>query len=251
MGQETLGTPIRLERLGGRSQELTMCGIVGLAGHFPAAAAEDLVNRMNGSIVHRGPDDAGAWATDGFAFAMRRLAIIDLAGGHQPMWTVDGVGIVFNGEIYNYRRLRDELEAAGYRFQSHSDTEVILHLYHRYGAAMVQRLEGMFAICLYDPRTRQVHLFRDRFGVKPLYYARQAGTFLFASEIKAILAVLPQRPALHRQALHDYLTLRFIPSPATVWEGVHKLPPAHHLTLSLDSGEIQLASYWRLEFQAQ
>lgn len=228
-----------------------MCGIVGLAGHFPAAAAEDLVNRMNGSIVHRGPDDAGAWATDGFAFAMRRLAIIDLAGGHQPMWTVDGVGIVFNGEIYNYRRLRDELEAAGYRFQSHSDTEVILHLYHRYGAAMVQRLEGMFAICLYDPRTRQVHLFRDRFGVKPLYYARQAGTFLFASEIKAILAVLPQRPALHRQALHDYLTLRFIPSPATVWEGVHKLPPAHHLTLSLDSGEIQLASYWRLEFQAQ
>jgi asparagine synthase (glutamine-hydrolysing) len=228
-----------------------MCGIVGLAGRFSAAEAGELVDRMNGTIVHRGPDDAGLWATDGFAFAMRRLSIIDLAGGHQPMWSDDGVGIVFNGEIYNYRALRAELESAGYAFHSHSDTEVILHLYRRHGPDMVHRLEGMFAICLYDPRRREVHLLRDRFGVKPLYYAQQGGNFYFASEIKAILAALPSRPELDRQALHDYLTLRFVPSPDTVWRGVRKLPPGHRLTLSLDSGDVAPTRYWRLEFQAE
>lgn len=228
-----------------------MCGIVGLAGRFSAAEAADLADRMNGTIVHRGPDDAGRWSTDGFAFAMRRLSIIDLAGGHQPMWTDDGVGIVFNGEIYNYRSLRAELESEGCVFRSHSDTEVILQLYHRHGPDMVHRLEGMFAICLYDPRRREVHLLRDRFGVKPLYYAQQGGNFYFASEIKAILAALPSRPDLDRQALHDYLTLRFVPAPDTVWQGVRKLPPGHRLTLSLDSGELGLARYWGLDFRAE
>ncbi|MCU0842633.1 MAG: asparagine synthase (glutamine-hydrolyzing) [Thiobacillaceae bacterium] len=228
-----------------------MCGIVGLAGRYSAAEAGELADRMNGSIVHRGPDDAGGWATDGFAFAMRRLSIIDLAGGHQPMWTDDGVGIVFNGEIYNYRALRAELEAGGRVFRSQSDTEVSLHLYHRHGPDMVRRLEGMFAICLYDPRRREVHLLRDRFGVKPLYYAQQGGNFYFASEIKAILAALPSRPDLDRQALHDYLTLRFVPAPDTVWRGVRKLPPGHRLTLSLDSGDVALTRYWRLDFRAE
>jgi len=228
-----------------------MCGIVGVAGPLSAATASELVRRMNASIVHRGPDDAGSWGTEGFAFAMRRLSIIDLAGGHQPMWTEDGVGIVFNGEIYNYRALRAELEAAGYGFRSHSDTEVILHLYHRHGPEMVRRLEGMFAICLYDPRRRELHLFRDRFGVKPLYYAQRHDGFWFASEIKAILAALPARPELDRQALHDYLTLRFVPTPGTVWRGIHKLPPGHRLMLPLDGGEPRLTRYWRLDFHAE
>lgn len=228
-----------------------MCGIVGLVGRFSAAEAGVLADRMNATIGHRGPDDAGRWATDGFAFAMRRLAIIDLTGGRQPMWTDDGVGIVFNGEIYNYQALRAQLESAGEVFHSHSDTEVILRLYQRYGPEMVHRLEGMFAICLYDPRRREVHLFRDRFGVKPLYYAEHGGNFYFASEIKAILAILPVRPELDRQALHDYLTLRFVPSPRTVWRNIRKLPAGHRLTLSLDGGNPTLTRYWRLEFQAE
>lgn len=228
-----------------------MCGIVGLVGRFSAAEAGVLADRMNATIGHRGPDDAGRWATDGFAFAMRRLAIIDLTGGRQPMWTDDGVGIVFNGEIYNYQALRAQLESAGEVFHSHSDTEVILRLYQRYGPEMVHRLEGMFAICLYDPRRREVHLFRDRFGVKPLYYAEHGGNFHFASEIKAILAILPVRPELDRQALHDYLTLRFVPSPRTVWRNIRKLPPGHRLSLPLDGGKPTLTRYWQLEFRAE
>ncbi len=228
-----------------------MCGIVGLVGRMSAAEAGALVDRMNGSIVHRGPDDAGRWATDGFAFAMRRLSIIDLAGGHQPMWADDGVGIVFNGEIYNYQTLRAELESAGYVFQSHSDTEVILHLYRHLGPEMVHRLEGMFAICLYDPRRQVVHLFRDRFGVKPLYYSQHRGNFYFASEIKAILAALPARPELDQQALHDFLTLRFVPAPRTIWHGVFKLPPGYRLTLPLNGDQPELTRYWQLEFRAE
>ena len=227
-----------------------MCGIVGLAGQFSQSEAAQLASRMSGTIVHRGPDDEGLWATDGFAFAMRRLSIIDLAGGHQPIWSDDGVGIIFNGEIYNYRALRAELEASGYVFASHSDTEVILHLYRRDGLDMLQRLEGMFAICLYDRRQGLLHLIRDRFGVKPLYYAELDGTFYFASEIKAILQVLPRRPELNRQALHDYLTLRYVPAPDTIWRGIRKLPPAHRLTYSFGSGLQHPERYWRLDFAA-
>lgn len=228
-----------------------MCGIVGIAGPFSTDQAKELAARMNETIVHRGPDDAGLWSTDRFAFAMRRLSIIDLSGGHQPMWTDDGVGIVFNGEVYNYRALRKELEDDGYSFTTTSDTEVILKLYHRHGLDMVKRLEGMFAICLYDPRIRAVHLIRDRFGVKPLYYAIVDRTLYFASEIKAILAALPKRPALSQQALHDYLTLRFVPTPDTVWKDIHKLKPAHHMTYALDKGVFKQTCYWQLRFNAQ
>jgi asparagine synthase (glutamine-hydrolysing) len=227
-----------------------MCGIVGLAGRFSQSEAAEAAARMNATIVHRGPDDEGLWAADGFAFAMRRLSIIDLAGGHQPMWSDDGVGIVFNGEIYNYRALRVELEACGYAFATRSDTEVILHLYRKDGLGMLRKLEGMFAICLYDRNQRQLHLIRDRFGVKPLYYAELDGKFYFASEIKAILKVLPSRPDLNRQALHDYLTLRFVPAPDTVWRGIRKLPPAHRLTYSFGSGLQEIERYWQLKFSA-
>lgn len=227
-----------------------MCGIAGVVGLLSAEQAKQCVARMNATLVHRGPDDAGEWAADGVAFGMRRLSIIDLVGGHQPMWTADGVGIVFNGEIYNYQALRAELAADGYAFQTHSDTEVVLQLYRRDGLAAIERLQGMFAICLYDPARRVLHLVRDRLGKKPLYYGRQDGRFYFASEIKAILAGMPQRPAVDRQALHHYLTLRFVPSERTVWQDIHKLPPGYSLSLCLDSGAVRLSRYWQVDFCA-
>jgi len=228
-----------------------MCGVTGVFGRVGREEAAALVARMNQVILHRGPDDEGSWAGDGFAFGMRRLSIIDLAGGHQPIWTDDGVGIVFNGEIYNYQALRNELIESGYSFHTHSDTEVILKLYHRDGLEAINRLQGMFAICLYDPRQNVMHLVRDRLGVKPLYYGRLDGRFYFASEIKAILAVLSARPPLNRQALHHYLTFRFVPSPQTIWEGIFKLEPATWATFDLGTGEAAFKRYWHAEFDSQ
>ncbi len=228
-----------------------MCGIVGALWAGPPERGRAIVAAMNRAIVHRGPDDDGLWAGVDVAFGMRRLAIIDLAGGRQPIWSGDGVGIVFNGEIYNYRALRDELEADGFRFTTRSDTEVILHLYRRDGLAAIQRLEGMFAICLYDSRQKVLHLVRDRLGVKPLYYCEGEGCLFFASEIKAILAGLSARPALDLAAVHHYLTLRFVPGPETVWQGIRKLPPAHVLTVDLARRRLRLERYWRLRFQAE
>ncbi|HEV8120344.1 MAG TPA: asparagine synthetase B, partial [Candidatus Polarisedimenticolia bacterium] len=141
-----------------------MCGIAGFLGSGPDAERSERLARMTLAIAHRGPDDFGHWVGPGLALGMRRLSIIDLAGGHQPMWREDGIGIVFNGEIYNFKRLRDELERDGYVFKTRSDTEVILHLYHRDGLEGVRRLEGMFAIALFDGRNRQLHLIRDRIG---------------------------------------------------------------------------------------
>ncbi len=228
-----------------------MCGIAGAVGLVPAALGQATVKRMTDAIRHRGPDDEGAFATDGFAFGMRRLSIIDLAQGHQPIWSERGTGIIFNGEIYNYRALRRELEQQGHRFATQSDTEVILRLYESEGIACLARLEGMFAICLYDPVARRLFLARDRMGKKPLYYTESGGVFYFASEIKAIIAVLPQRPALDRQALHHYLTLRFVPGPQTVWQGVRSLDPATCLTVALDGGACTIAHYWSIEFRSE
>jgi asparagine synthase (glutamine-hydrolysing) len=228
-----------------------MCGIVGIIGSFPPEYGATLVARMNETIVHRGPDDEGLWVGEGIAFGMRRLSIIDLVTGQQPMWTEDGVGIVFNGEIYNYLTLREELATSGYRFHTKSDTEVILNLYHRDGIEAVQRLEGMFAICLYDPRSGVVYLIRDRLGKKPLYYAMARGNFYFASEIKAILAAMDSKPELNLQALHHYLTLRYVPAPDTIWEGIHKLEPGHILSIDLRINSLSVECYWKFQFAAQ
>ena len=231
-----------------------MCGIAGLIGRFCADDGRRLAGRMNQALVHRGPDDAGIWSTDGFAFAMRRLSIIDLEGGHQPMWSEGteggGIGIVFNGEIYNYRDLRRELEAKGKSFRTHSDTEVILRLYASEGVDGLARLEGMYAICLYDPRTRCVHLIRDRLGIKPLYYAEIEGRFFFASEIKAILAALDSRPAIDHRSLSHYLTLRYVPAPASIWEGICKLEPGHRLTVDLQAKSHTIHRYWSLDINS-
>ena len=225
-----------------------MCGIAGAVGLVPAALGRATVRRMTDAIRHRGPDDEGDFAADGIAFGMRRLSIIDVRTGHQPIWSERGVGIVFNGEIYNYRSLRLALEQRGHRFTTQSDTEVILRLYEAEGIACLARLEGMFAICLYDPGARRLHLARDRLGKKPLYWAASDGVFYFASEAKAILAALPQRPALDRQSIHHYLTLRYVPGPHSVWQGIQKLEPATCVTVALDGAARTEKRYWSVEF---
>jgi asparagine synthase (glutamine-hydrolysing) len=228
-----------------------VCGIAGVSGATSSDAALDTAERMNAQLVHRGPDEAGSWAGERDALAMRRLSIIDLAGGHQPMVSPSGTAIVFNGEIYNYRRLRDELAGDGWEFRTHSDTEVVLALYELHGIDAFDRLEGMFAIALRDGARGRLHLVRDRMGKKPLYYTDGPGELLFASEVKALLVGLSARPALSRQALHDFLTLRYVPGPATVWEGILKLPPGHRLDLDLRSGKRTLRRWWRVAFDSQ
>ncbi len=232
-----------------------MCGIVGVVGSLPAGEGAAVVERMNGTLGHRGPDDKGAWATDGVAFAMRRLSIIDLAGGHQPMWSGDGegkgVGIVFNGEIYNYRALRQELARKGEAFHTRSDTEVILRLYKSVGLEGLARLEGMFAICLFDPAASVIHLIRDRLGIKPLYYAEQKGRFYFASEIKALLAGMKAKPSVDRDAIHHYLTLRYVPAPGSIWKGIRKLEPGYRLTYRIATGQWEKTRYWHVAFESR
>lgn len=236
--------------MGPRDKGRAMCGIAGVAGPAPADTLARRVRAAGAAQRHRGPDDEGVWAAAGFAFGMTRLSIIDLAGGHQPMFTPDGMGIVFNGEIYNYREIRADLEARGERFDTKSDTEVVLRLIRRDGWDALARLEGMFAFALHDPREKRLHLVRDRFGVKPLYYSRRDGHFYFASELKGLLAMADRRPSVDPQALHDYLTLRYVPSPRTVWEGVFALGPGDRLTFPLDGGEPAVVPYYRYRVRA-
>ena len=187
-----------------------MCGIAGYSGAFDPS----LLARMNAAIAHRGPDDAGTavFPEAGVGLAHRRLSIIDLSPrGHQPMTDVTGtVAIVYNGEIYNYKELRSGLIARGHRFATHSDTEVIVHLYEEVGSRLVERLRGMFAFAVWDARRRRLLLARDHLGQKPMFWARSGGRFLFGSEIKATLAVAPELARLDPEGLHEYLSLRVI-----------------------------------------
>jgi asparagine synthase (glutamine-hydrolysing) len=228
-----------------------MCGIVGVFHAGSRDAGVQSVQQMSATIVHRGPDDMGVWADQSAAIGMRRLSIIDLATGHQPMQTDDGVVIVFNGEIYNYRALRKQLEAEGCSFKTHSDTEVILHLFHRRGLPAFEALEGMFGICIVDTRNGRAHIVRDRLGIKPLYYRVDGKRLLFGSEIKAILAAMPAKPAVDMQALCDYLALRYVPQPSTIWQGINKLPPGHRLDYDLRNGTWTIQRYWSVGFSAE
>lgn len=214
---------------------------------YPAPVAERLalVQRMGAAIRHRGPDDAGWHADEDVTLGMQRLSVIDVGGGHQPMATEDArVHIIFNGEIFNYRDVRAELQRAGETFATHSDTEVILRQYRRYGLAGFDALNGMFAVALWDAQTRELHLVRDRMGVKPLYYYWDGTVFAFASEIKALFEL----PALAREveprAIWDYLTFRYVPGPGTIWRHIHKLPPAHRLTIHAQQGPPRIERWW-------
>jgi len=199
-------------------------------------------------IAHRGPDDEGVRVNGHMGIGNRRLSIIDLPGGHQPICNEDEtIWVVYNGEIYNYRQLRHELEAKGHIFRTHSDTEVIIHLYEELGERCVDRLSGMFAFGIWDDRQQKLVLVRDRLGQKPLFYAQDGPDFLFASEVKAILAVMKCKRETDYEAVHHYLSLRFIPPPRTMLRNIRKLPPAHILVYQ--AGNITVSRYWDLSFR--
>jgi asparagine synthase (glutamine-hydrolysing) len=225
-----------------------MCGICGIFAFTDSFAADEAtVSRMRDTLTYRGPDDAGAVVPDGDRVALghRRLSIVDLSpAGHQPMANEDGtVWITYNGEVYNHEALRAELEAKGHRFRSRTDTEAILHLYEEEGPDSVRRLEGMFALAIWDGRRRELFLARDRVGVKPLYYASLPGGVVFGSEVKALL----EHPAVPRdldeEAFFDYLTFAFTPPPATMYSGISKLAPAERLIVRAN-GSLEHSSYW-------
>src|SRR3984885_3715975 len=227
-----------------------MCGIAGMVQSHPDGAVDNAtIHRMCEAIVHRGPDDEGIFVKAGVGLGMRRLSIIDLAGGHQPVFNEDKtISIVFNGEIYNFPELRSQLLARGHLFSTRSDTEVIVHLYEEYGAECVQKLRGMFAFALYDEPAGTLLLVRDRLGKKPLHYSLhnslQNGTLLFASEIKALLAVRPELAKLHPPALLQYMYFGYIPDPATAFEPIQKLAPGHLLEFKM--GQVEVRQYWDL-----
>jgi asparagine synthase (glutamine-hydrolysing) len=221
-----------------------MCGICGVAGGDPADG-RDLVHRMCAALVHRGPDDEGIVQLDGVALGMRRLSIIDLEGGHQPMHNEDSnIWVVQNGEIYNHLELRKLLIAAGHSFNTQSDTEVLVHGYEEWGGELVERLNGMFALAVLDRRNGIVLLARDRMGIKPLHYAIDGDRLVFASELKALLRDPALRKGIDPQALDDYLAYEFVPSPSSIVRGINKLEPGHTLTWSLADSTHRLRRYW-------
>ena len=227
-----------------------MCGICGIAipTQLDRRVNESQLVVMRDALAHRGPDDAGIWIAGSVGLGHRRLSIVDLGRGHQPMANEDGlVRIVFNGEIYNHRELRPMLEARGHIYRSSSDTETIIHLTEEFGPQSVQRLRGMFAYAIWDGPRRQLVLARDRLGIKPLYYAvRDDGTLYFASEIKSLVEAHAMRPKLNYNALADYAANRYTSGEETLFRGVRRLLPGH--TLVWRDGEIKMKRYWDLSF---
>lgn len=226
-----------------------MCGITGFINPPNKKASLVILKKMNKTIIHRGPDDGGEIIIGNVALANRRLAIIDLSPqGHMPMINFKkNVWITYNGEIYNFKKLRESLLKKGYKFKSSSDTEVILNLYDAYGVKAIEKLRGMFAFAIWDIKRKQLVLARDRFGIKPLHYYYKDGLFIFASEIKAILAHPRVKKNLYHKSLSHYLSIGFgaIPSPHTIFEDIKKLAPAHYAISK--NGRLKLAKYWRLE----
>ena len=235
-----------------------MCGIAGVLG--PPSSTSPLIEPMLEVIRHRGPDDSGSFVGEDFAFGMTRLSIIDLAGGHQPMWSDDGsVGIVYNGELYNYRELDAELAAAGRPPRSSSDTDTIIRLYEDQGRedlpGMLRRLRGMFGFCIYDSRLGRLVLARDPFGIKPLYVRLdeergEPRVAAFGSEIKSLLLDPAVTPQVDMAALVNYLSFQFNPLPQTFFRGIHRLDPGHVAVVDLADPRFHPVRYWRYEFTA-
>src|SRR5262245_43767091 len=221
-----------------------MCGICGVY-YFDRAHPVDtaLLARQNDALVHRGPDDGGIFAENGVGLGHRRLSIIDLGGGHQPMWDVEErVGVVFNGEIYNYRELQKELEANGHRFRTSSDTEVIIHAFREWGEKCVDRFRGMFALAILDRKTRTLFIARARPRKKPLYYYADDSRLVFASEMKAILADPSIPRVLDPHAVADYFAYNYVPGPGTILRHIKKLPAGSFL-IATEQG-IEEHEYW-------
>src|SRR2546429_7284794 len=224
-----------------------MCGIAGIVRSDGAQIDRDLLARMTDAIRHRGPDDDGFYFGDGVGLAMRRLSIIDLKGGHQPIHNSDRTAwIVFNGEIYNYRDLRKQLEARGHQFYTDSDTEAIVAAYDEYGTDCPKYLRGMFAFAIWDERAKSLFLARDRVGKKPLLYAQFNGQLIFGSEFMALLRHPEVSRDVNYEAIHHYLSFLCVPAPLTAYQAIRKLQPGHSLLWK--NGEIKLARYWQLDF---
>jgi asparagine synthase (glutamine-hydrolysing) len=224
-----------------------MCGIAGIAGRMDGRDAA--LTRMLRDLAHRGPDGEGRIADGDAAFGHRRLSIIDLEGGRQPLINADGsLWLVCNGEIYNYQGIREQFVREGYAFQTHSDCEVILALYEKYGDGLLDHLRGMFAFALWDTRKRRLLIARDHLGQKPMFYAWDGRRLGFGSEIKALLGMDPALRRLNLQAMDQYLALRLIAPPLTMFRGVHKLPPGHKLVLEWEDSPC-VERYWNLSFE--
>ena len=239
-----------------------MCGITGAVWNDPDRAIDSrTLERMVEVLRHRGPDDGGVYesghrarpgyeSVPGVALGHRRLSIIGVESGHQPMANEDeSVWVVFNGEIYNHRRLRKRLEGAGHRFRTQCDTEVLVHLYEDEGPGMLRLLDGMFALAVWDARRGQLLLARDRLGQKPLVYRHEPGRLLFASELKSILEVPDVPRQVDPRALDEYLTYQYVPHPRTILRGIAKLPPAHYAIYR--GGRLELGCYWQPDFNAE
>ncbi|MBU4501894.1 MAG: asparagine synthase (glutamine-hydrolyzing) [Nanoarchaeota archaeon] len=218
-----------------------MCGIAGVYG----LSDKRLVKSMCDKLIHRGPDEEGYYTDENVSLGMRRLSIIDLETGSQPIFNEDkSMVVVFNGEIYNFKELKEELEGKGHRFYTNSDTEVIVHAYEEYSIDFIKKLQGMFSIALWDSNTKRLFLIRDPMGIKPLYYCYIDKKLLFASEIKAILEYEEIKKKINPQALKKYFELRYVPAPETLFQDIYKLPPGHYM--KIEGGKIEKKRYWQL-----
>jgi len=227
-----------------------MCGIAGwinLRQSDSNDGAEPVLHSMCERIVHRGPNSEGLWIDDTVALGMRRLSIIDLVTGDQPVFSCDkSVIVMMNGELYNYREVRAELEKNGHKFTTKSDTEILPHLYEEYGDGLLEHVNGMYAFSLWDARAKKLIIARDRFGEKPLYYGVFDNKLIWASELKAIIAHPSVKPELDLNALRHYVSFDYVPAPMSIFKGIHKLPAAHVLTL--ENGEVRTRRYWDISF---
>ena len=225
-----------------------MCGICGKLNFNSAAkVSPGLLKAMADTIYHRGPDDEGYYLSGPVGLGFRRLAIIDLKTGHQPLCNEDGtVWIVFNGEIYNYQELRKDLLARGHIFKTQTDTEVIVHLYEEFGPSCVQQLRGMFAFAIWDDRHQSLLLARDRVGIKPLYYRLTENSVVFGSEIKAILADPEVRAEVSPEMIDRFLTFLYLPGEETLFKNISKLAPGSYMLI--ECGEARTTQYWDLKF---
>src|SRR6266850_8053289 len=227
-----------------------MCGISGIVNLRGGCIAPDQLNGMMLRLGHRGPDGIGIYSSGPVGLAHARLSIIDLQGGKQPMSTADGdLWITFNGEIFNYVELREELIKKGHRFDTSSDTEVLLHLYQEEGERCVERLNGQWAFAIWDASTRKLFLSRDRFGVRPLYYTQTADSFLFASEIKALLASPEVGSAIDLTALDQIFTFWVNLPPRTAFRDIKQLPPGHSMVVK--GGRVTVSEYWKLDLDPE
>src|SRR5580693_6218562 len=225
-----------------------MCGIAGLFNLDGAPVAPESLRGMIRMLAHRGPDDTGFHAENGVGLAHARLSVIDLAGGHQPMSNEDGsLWITFNGEIFNYLELREELLARGHKFATRSDTEVILHLYEEKQEDCVQYLNGQWAFAIWDNQRRRLFLSRDRLGVRPLFYTQVNKTFIFGSEIKAIFAHPRVTREIDVQGLDELFTYWCTIPPTTLFRNIQELPPGHSMTVDVDGLAVQ--QYWNYQFE--